>query len=98
MCYIFRKPWVQGSLWQCCGVSDMQIHKDKDKDKDKHKIKYKDKEKCKDRDKDEDWLLKRPDMCYIFEIQGVKGYQGPDEIIIAEFIDSSSISWTFRES
>ena len=36
MCYIFGKPWVQGVLWQCSGVSDMQIHKDKDKDKDKY--------------------------------------------------------------
>ena len=36
MCYIFGKPWVQGTLWQCYGVSDMQIHKDKDKDKDKY--------------------------------------------------------------
>ena len=31
MCYIFGKPWVQGTLWQCSEVSDMQIHKDKDK-------------------------------------------------------------------
>ena len=36
MSYIFGKPWVQGTLWQCYGVSDMQIHKDKDKDKDKY--------------------------------------------------------------
>ena len=29
MCYIFGKPWVQGTLWQCYGVSDMQIQKTK---------------------------------------------------------------------
>ena len=26
MWYIFGMPWVQGPLWQCSGVSDMQIH------------------------------------------------------------------------
>ena len=36
MCYIFGKPWVQGPLWQCSGVSDMQIHKYKYKYKDKY--------------------------------------------------------------
>ena len=33
MWYIFGKPWVQESLWQCSEVSDMQIHK--------YKYKYK---------------------------------------------------------
>ena len=39
------------------------------KDKDKGKDKYKDK------DKDKDKVLKRPNMCYIFEKQKVQGYQ-----------------------
>ena len=35
----------------------------------------KDKGKDKDKDKDKDKVLKRPDMCYIFEKQKVQGYQ-----------------------
>ena len=38
---------------------------DKDKDKDKDK----------DNDKDKDKILKRPNMCYIFEKLRVQGYQ-----------------------
>ena len=44
-----------------------------DNDNDKHT--HKDKDKDKDEDKDKDKVLKRPITCYIFEKQGVQGYQ-----------------------
>ena len=44
---------------------------DNDNDKDTHKDKYKDK----DGDDDIDKVVKRPITCYIFEKQGVQGYQ-----------------------
>ena len=31
--HVVYLPWVQGPLWQCSGVSDMQIYKYKYKDK-----------------------------------------------------------------
>ena len=34
--HVVYLPWVQGPLWQCSGVSDMQIHKYKYKYKDKY--------------------------------------------------------------
>merc|ERR1712179_182061 len=50
--------------WKEDDISD-----DNDNDKDTHKDKYEDK------DKDKDKMLKRPIKCYIFEEQGVRGYQ-----------------------
>ena len=49
-------------------------------DKQAHKItfgkdKNKDKGKDKDKEKDKDKVLKRPNMCYIFEKQKVQGFQ-----------------------
>ena len=44
---------------------------DNENDKDTHKDKYKDK----DKDNDKDKVLKRPITCYVFEKQGVQGYQ-----------------------
>ena len=41
------------------------LDKDKDKDNDKHK----------DKENDKDKVLKRPITCYVFEKQGVQGYQ-----------------------
>ena len=41
------------------------LDQDKDKDNDKYK----------DKDKDKDKILKRPNMCYIFEKLRVQGYQ-----------------------
>ena len=47
-------------------------HKHKDKCKDKGPLAY---DTHKDKDKDKDKVLKRPNICYIFEKQGVQGYQ-----------------------
>ena len=41
------------------------LDKDKDKDNDKYK----------DEDKDKDKILKRPNMCYVFEKLRFQGYQ-----------------------
>ena len=44
-------------------------------DKDNYKHKDKDKDKDKDSDKDKDNILKRHNMCYVFEKLRVQGYQ-----------------------
>ena len=49
----------------------LSFRDDNDNDKDTHKDKYKDK----DKDNDKDKVLKRPITCYVFEKQGVQGYQ-----------------------
>ena len=47
-------------------------------DKQAHEITFgkdKEKDKGKEKDKDKDKVLKRPNMCYIFEKQEVQGFQ-----------------------
>ena len=49
------------------GKPQQPTYNDKDKDKDKQK----DKDRGKDKDKDKDKVHRRPNICYIFEKQGV---------------------------
>ena len=65
ICYVFEKQRVQG--YRCRDYKDKykDIYKDIDKDKDKDI----------DIDKEKDREHRRPNICYIFEKQGVQGYQ-----------------------
>jgi len=52
---------------------DKYKYKDKYKDKDRDKDKYKDKDR--DKDKYKDKIIKRPNICYVFEKLRVQRYQ-----------------------